>query len=73
MKKTVVLFYPRPTRGYDTERRRDGHSVRRMYAPLSVMYLASALEEAGFPVIMIDERLMTVEEIDAKIAARTLF
>lgn len=68
MEKTVVLFYPRPTRGYDTERRRDNHSVRRMYAPLSVMYLVSALEEAGFPVIMIDQRLMTPEEIATKIA-----
>jgi radical SAM superfamily enzyme YgiQ (UPF0313 family) len=39
-----------------------------MYAPLSVMCLASVLEEAGFPVILLDQRLMTVEEMDAKIA-----
>lgn len=69
MKKHIVLFYPRPTGGYATERRRDIHSIRRMYAPLSIMYLASVLEEAGFPVILLDQRLMTMEEMDSKIAA----
>lgn len=68
MKKHVVLIYPRPTGGYSSERRRDIHSIRRMYAPLSVMYLASALEEAGYPVILIDHRLMELEEMRARIA-----
>lgn len=67
MKKHVVLFYPRPTRGYAAERRRDIHSIKRVYAPLSIMYLASTLEEAGFPVILLDQRLMSAEEIGAKI------
>ena len=67
MKKHVVLFYPRPTRGYAFERRRDIHSVKRIYAPLSIMYLASTLEKAGFPVILLDQRLMSDKEIDAKI------
>lgn len=69
MKKHVVLFYPRPTGGYAAERRRDIHSIRRMYAPLSVMYLAAALEEAGFPVVVLDQRLMGTEEMLAKMAA----
>lgn len=69
MKKHVVLFYPRPTRGYASERRRDIHAIKRIYAPLSIMYLASTLEEAGFPVILLDQRLMSPEEIDAKITS----
>ncbi len=68
MKKHVVLIYPRPTGGYSKERRRDIHSIRRMYAPLSIMYLASTLEKAGFPVILLDDRVMTEEEMTEKIS-----
>ncbi len=68
MKKSVVLIYPRPTRGYSKERRRDIHITKRIYAPLSIMYLASTLEEAGFPVILLDDRLMTMEEMKNKIS-----
>lgn len=68
MKKHVVLIYPRPTGGYSKERRRDIHDVRRMYAPLSIMYLASTLEKAGFPVILLDDRLMTEDEMTEKIS-----
>lgn len=66
--KSVVLFYPRPTQGYLKERRRDIYVVRRLYAPLSVMYLAATLEEAGFSVSLFDYRLNTIDEILNKIA-----
>jgi len=33
------------------------------------MYLASMLEEAGFPVILLDQRLMSAEEMDEKISS----
>ena len=67
MSKYVVLIYPRPTGGYLKERRRDIHNIRRIYAPLSIMYLASTLEKAGFPVILLDDRLMTEEEMTENI------
>lgn len=66
--KYIVLIYPRPTRGYSHERRRDIHAVRRIYAPLSVMSLASTLEEAGFSVLLLDHRLNTMDGMMDKIA-----
>jgi len=68
MNKSIVLIYPRPTQGYLKERRRDIHAVKRIYAPLSIMYLASTLEEAGFPVFLFDHRLTTMDEIKEKIS-----
>jgi len=66
--KTIVLIYPNPTQAYNAERRRDIHSIRRIYAPLSIMYLAATLEEAGFTVRSFDERLTPLEEIHQEIS-----
>lgn len=66
--KHAVLIYPRPTQGYSRERRRDIHVVRRVYAPLSVMYLAATLEEAGYPVLLLDHRLDTLDGMMEKIS-----
>lgn len=66
--RTIVLFYPRPTSGFTKERRRDVHQVRRIYAPLSIMYLAATLENAGFAVLLLDHRLMDLSEMKAKIS-----
>jgi anaerobic magnesium-protoporphyrin IX monomethyl ester cyclase len=68
MNKSVVLIYPRPTQGYLKERRRDIHVVKRIYAPLSIMYLASTLEEAGFSPFVFDRRLTTLDEIKEKVS-----
>lgn len=68
MDKSVVLIYPRPTRGYASERRRDIHKVKRIYAPLSVMYLASTLEGVGFSVLLFDHRLMSLEDMQVKLS-----
>ena len=65
--KTIVLIYPTPTQGYAKERRRDVHTVKRIYAPLTVMYLAAVLEEAGFKVLLLDQRLNSIEAISQKI------
>lgn len=66
--KSIVLIYPRPTQGYSKERRRDIHTVKRLYPPLSIMYLAATLEEAGFSVFLFDHRLATLEELQKKIS-----
>lgn len=68
MSKTIVLIYPRPTQGYAKERRRDIHAVKRIYAPLSIMYLAATLEEAGFNVLLLDHRLISLDEMKDKVA-----
>ncbi len=68
MSKTIVLIYPRPTQGYTKERRRDIHAVKRIYAPLSIMYLAATLEESGFNVLLLDHRLISLDEMKDKIA-----
>jgi len=67
MEKTVVLIYGSPTQGYGKERRRDIHTIKRIYAPLSIMYLAATLQEAAIPVILFDQRLTPVDEILARI------
>lgn len=66
--KHIVLIYPRPTQGYAKERRRDVHSVKRFYPALSIMVLASTLEAAGFPVLLLDHRLNTTDELFNKIS-----
>lgn len=67
--KSVVLIYPRPTQGYLKERRRDIYTVKRIYAPLSIMYLAATLEEAGFSVFLFDHRLISLKDILEKVSS----